>query len=86
MYRLTLIHIIACMVRSAIVQAIGFLNWIWLINHRFGDRWLLGNHGWLLHFGIVVVFVAIHSVRVRSHGLQACALFSLFVWSLRCVI
>ena len=56
------------MVYSAVAQAIGCLDLVWLIDHTLGDRWLLGDHGRLFSFDIIVILAAIYGRNVFSHA------------------
>ncbi len=77
--RLTLSHAMACMVCSAIAQAIHFFDWVRLVDHGLGNRWLLGNHGRLVNFGLIVLLAAFDGGRVVSCGFQDCALVDVCV-------
>ena len=82
---LTLVHTIACVVGSAIAQAVVFVNRGWLVSHRLSNGWLFGHPGWLLSFDIVVMLAAIHSVSVVRHRLRICILFTVILQRFRCV-
>ena len=73
---LTLVHTVACVVGSAIAQAVVFLNRVWLVSHRL-------SNGWLLSLDIVVMLAAIHSVNVIRHSLRGCVLSTVNVRSFR---